>query len=83
MANFNIKIFLVPPEVTEAPLVVLPTKASYETRFSKTTNYHWPNFDVNATENREKSFDETQQGPFGFGNAVGLTQQQVYRVSQK
>ena len=67
-----------PPAATEAPIVVLPTNPPYETKFSKTTTYHWPNFDVNATENTE--FDKTQQGPFGFGTGVGLdgTQNQVF-----
>ena len=72
---------LVPPAATEAPVVVLPTNPPYETEFSKTTTYHWPNFDVNATENNElDKFDKTQQGPFGFGKAVGLdgTQNQVF-----
>ena len=69
-----------PPAATEAPVVVLPTNPPYETEFSKTTTYHWQNFDVNATENNELGkFDPSLQGPFGFGKAVGLdlTQNQV------
>ena len=44
----------VPPEVTEEPVVVLPTNAPYEVKFAKTTTYYWPNFDLNATENADK-----------------------------
>ena len=59
--------------------MILPTNAPYEVKFSKTTTYHWPNFDLNVTENDDKGFDATQQGPFGFGNAVDLdaSKQQV------
>ena len=57
--------------------MVLPTNAPYETRFSKTTTYYWSNFDVNATENANMGYDEKQQGPFGFGNGVGLNKTQV------
>ena len=58
---------------------MLPTNAPYEVKFSKTTTYHWPNFDLNVTENDDKGFDATQQGPFGFGNAVDIdaSKQQV------
>ena len=59
--------------------MILPTNAPYEVKFSKTTTYHWPNFDLNVTENDDKGFDASQQGPFGFGNAVDLdaSKQQV------
>ena len=60
-----------PPEVTEEPIVVLPTNPTYEVKFSKTTTYHWPNFDLNITSNTS-GFDATQQGPFGFGKGVEL-----------
>ena len=72
-------LYSVPPETTEEPVVVLPTNAPYEVKFSKTTTYHWPNFDLNVTENDDKGFDASQQGPFGFGNAVDLdaSKQQV------
>ena len=73
------RLYSVPPETTEEPVVVLPTNAPYEVKFSKTTTYHWPNFDLNVTENDDKGFDASQQGPFGFGNAVDLeaSKQQV------
>ena len=72
----------VPPAVTEAPVVVLPTNAPYETKFSKTTTYYWPNFDLNITQNADKGFDNTTDGPFGFGKAVHLdkTKQQVLAI---
>jgi len=53
-------------------VIVLPTNAPYEVRFSLTTTYHWNNFDVNASEASLKKGLEVKQGPFGFGNAVVL-----------
>ena len=53
-------------------MIVLPTNAPYEVRFSLTTTYHWNNFDVNASEASLKKGLEVKQGPFGFGNAVVL-----------
>ena len=76
---FSLHLHSVPPDTTEEPVVILPTNAPYEVKFSKTTTYHWPNFDLNVTENEDKGFDATQQGPFGFGNAVDIdaSKQQV------
>ena len=75
----SLHLYSVPPDTTEEPVVILPTNAPYEVKFSKTTAYHWPNFDLNVTENDDKGFDATQQGPFGFGNAVDIdaSKQQV------
>ena len=75
----SLHLYSVPPDTTEEPVVILPTNAPYEVKFSKTTTYHWPNFDLNVTENDDKGFDATQQGPFGFGNAVDIdaSKQQV------
>ena len=72
MSLFLNHFYSVPPETTEEPVVILPTNAPYEVKFSKTTTYHWPNFDLNVTENDAKGFDATQQGPFGFGTAVDV-----------
>ena len=73
---------LVPAPTTEDPVVVLPTKAPYETKFGLTTTYYWPNFDLNITQNADKGFDNTTDGPFGFGKAVHLdkTKQQVLAI---
>ena len=75
----SLDLYSVPPDTTEEPVVILPTNAPYEVKFSKTTTYHWPNFDLNVTENDDKGFDASQQGPFGFGNAVDIdaSKQQV------
>ena len=40
--------------------------------FPITTNYHWPKFDDDATDGKEKDGYETVQGPFQFGLAVKL-----------
>ena len=53
-------------------MIVLPTDAPYEVRFSLTTTYHWTNFEVNASEASLKQGLEVQPGPFGFGSAVAL-----------
>ena len=73
MLNFKLTTFnLVPPPTTEKPIIVLPTNAPYEVRFSETMTYNWTNFDVNASETTLKTGLEVEQGPFGFGNAVSL-----------
>lgn len=67
---------LVPPPTTDKPVVVLPTNAPYEVRFPQTTTYHWPSFDVNASEATLERGFEIEPGPFGFSNAVSLTKTQ-------
>ena len=65
---------LVPAPTTEDPVVVLPTKAPYETKFGLTTTYYWPNFELNATTESLKDgtgYSEAQ-GPFGFGTGIEL-----------
>ena len=47
--------------------------------FPTTTDYHWPNFDVNNTHGTSY---EIAQGPFQFGLAVRLdqTKKQVHKI---
>ena len=67
--------YLVPAPTTAEPIVVLPTNAPYETKFSKTTTYYWPNFELNATTESVKDGEGYQEaeGPFGFGTAIELS----------
>ena len=65
---------LVPAPTTEDPVVVLPTAAPYEVKFSLTTTYYWPNLELNATkESLQDGLGYSEaQGPFGFGTGVEL-----------
>jgi len=65
----------VPPPTTTTPTILLPTAPPYEVSFAKTTQYYWPNFDVNATATSGSWVFGTPAGPFGFGSAVQLDDQ--------
>ena len=64
----------VPPE----PYEWTPEALTYE----RTTTYHWPNFDVNATdiEGEWTNSEGIGTGPFGFGSDVKLTDTSVSRL---
>ena len=55
--------------------------------YARTTTYHWPNFNVNATEGEISRIvgewtnsEGIGTGPFGFGSDVKLTDTSVSRV---
>ena len=52
--------------------------------YASTTTYHWPNFDVNATdiEGEWTKGEGIGTGPFGFGSDVKLTDTSVSGVWQ-
>ena len=62
---------IVAPPTTIPTTTVISTSVAYEVRYSKTADYHWPNFYERATNRQEKKF-QVVQGPFGFGSAVQL-----------
>ena len=67
----------VPPE----PYEWTPEALTYP----RTTDYHWPNFDQNATEIEGEwtNSEGIGTGPFGFGNDVKLTDSSVSAEDMK
>ena len=67
----------VPPE----PYEWTPEALTYQ----RTTDYHWPNFDHNATdiEGEWTNSEGIGTGPFGFGNDVKLTDSSVSAKDMK
>lgn len=66
---------LVPTSDDENVIVTLPTNnpALGPVEYPHTTRYHWPNFDLNATDPNSEDF-EVVSGPNLFREAVELKQ---------
>ena len=73
---------IVAPPTTIPTTTVISTSVAYEVRYSKTADYHWPNFYEGATNRQEKKF-KVVQGPFGFGSAVQLQKDRKEVVAKK